>query len=103
MSDVPVEAGVTRTDLEDGRLWAVTLDTPPANILDAAKIEALTGVFQEAREAKSLKAILLRATGPHFSFGASVEEHLPGACEAMIPAFHRRRPPGAVAAPGAPE
>jgi cyclohexa-1,5-dienecarbonyl-CoA hydratase len=27
--------------------------------------------------------------GPHFSFGASVEEHLPGKCDSMIRGFHR--------------
>jgi cyclohexa-1,5-dienecarbonyl-CoA hydratase len=31
---------------------------------------------------------LLDAEGPHFSFGASVEEHLPGKCAEMLRGFH---------------
>lgn len=88
MSDTMVGSGISREELDDGQLWVLTLDTPPANILDARKIEALTDVFHQAGETKSVKAILFQAAGSHFSFGASVEEHLPGACESMIPAFH---------------
>ena len=32
--------------------------------------------------------MLLDAEGPHFSFGASVEEHLPGQCAAMLRGLH---------------
>ncbi|HSP95196.1 MAG TPA: cyclohexa-1,5-dienecarbonyl-CoA hydratase, partial [Thermoanaerobaculia bacterium] len=35
-----------------------------------------------------LRAVLLEAEGPHFSFGASVEEHLPGSCAAMLRELH---------------
>ena len=35
-----------------------------------------------------LGAVVLDAEGPHFSFGASVEEHLPGQCAAMLAALH---------------
>src|ERR1019366_8938411 len=36
-----------------------------------------------------LGAVVLDAEGPHFSFGASVEEHLPGQCDAMLDGLHR--------------
>jgi cyclohexa-1,5-dienecarbonyl-CoA hydratase len=32
--------------------------------------------------------VILDAEGPHFSFGASVEEHLPGQCAAMLAGLH---------------
>ena len=32
--------------------------------------------------------MLLDAEGPHFSFGASVEEHLPDSCAAMLASLH---------------
>jgi cyclohexa-1,5-dienecarbonyl-CoA hydratase len=32
--------------------------------------------------------VLLDAEGPHFSFGASVAEHLPGECAGMLAALH---------------
>jgi cyclohexa-1,5-dienecarbonyl-CoA hydratase len=34
-------------------------------------------------------AMLLDAEGPHFSFGASVEEHMPAQCAAMLQGIHR--------------
>jgi cyclohexa-1,5-dienecarbonyl-CoA hydratase len=73
--------------LDGGAIWRATLATPKANILDIPKIEFLTELFERARESASLKAVLLEADGPHFSFGASVEEHLPGTVETMIPMF----------------
>jgi cyclohexa-1,5-dienecarbonyl-CoA hydratase len=75
--------------LDDGALWHVFLATPKANILDMEKTELLGSIFDRAREERSLKAIVIDAEGPHFSFGASVEEHLPGKFESMIPGFHR--------------
>jgi len=73
--------------LDEGALWRVSLATPKANILDTEKIGLLSSVFERARGERSLKAIVIDADGPHFSFGASVEEHLPGRFETMIPAF----------------
>jgi cyclohexa-1,5-dienecarbonyl-CoA hydratase len=79
--------GVRREALEGGAVWRVILATPKANILDLPKIERLTEIFESARGEAALKAVLIGADGPHFSFGASVEEHLPGTVEGMIPAF----------------
>lgn len=84
MSEGPVRV----ESVENGAIWRVLLATPKANILDMDKIERLRRVFEAARDERSLKAILLEGQGPHFSFGASVEEHLPGRFETMIPAFH---------------
>ncbi len=71
----------------DGRAWDVALARPKANILDGAMIAALTRTFDQARDTHGLCAIVLHGEGSHFSFGASVEEHLPGPVEDMIPAF----------------
>ncbi len=76
-------------ELEDGAIWRVSLATPKANILDMEKTALLSSIFGRAREAQDLKAMLIEGEGPHFSFGASVEEHLPGKFEPMIRAFHR--------------
>ncbi|MDQ7079532.1 MAG: enoyl-CoA hydratase, partial [Paracoccaceae bacterium] len=61
----------------DGALLRLTLARPKANIIDARMISALDGALAEHLGARDLKAVLLAADGPHFSFGASVEEHLP--------------------------
>lgn len=75
----------------DGRLLRIRLDRPKANVLDAAMVAALDDAFAEAvavGKGPALRGILLDAEGPHFSFGASVEEHLPATCAAMLRGFH---------------
>jgi len=72
----------------EGRLLRLRLSRPKANIVDAAMIAALRGALDEHLKNASLGAILLDAEGPHFSFGASVEEHMPGQCEAMLKSIH---------------
>jgi cyclohexa-1,5-dienecarbonyl-CoA hydratase len=75
--------------LEEGALWRAVLNTPKANILDMEKCDILSEIFQEAGEAPGLKGIILGAEGPHFSFGASVQEHLPEQIQAMLRGFHQ--------------
>jgi cyclohexa-1,5-dienecarbonyl-CoA hydratase len=88
--DSSVATGVVRvTELENGALWSVALATPKANIVDAAKIAALSEVFERAKSAQGLKAIVIEGEGPHFSFGASIEEHMPERCAAMLRSLHR--------------
>jgi len=89
-ADRPADVGAVRTEvLDDGAIWRVLLATPKANILDMEKSELLCSVFDRAAGEPGLKAIVIEGEGPHFSFGASVEEHLPGKFENMIPGFHR--------------
>ncbi len=88
MRTIATDAGVRLEQLDDGAFWRVVLATPKANILDAAKIEALAQLFAQARTDRALKAIVIDADGPHFSFGASVEEHLPERCAAMLASLH---------------
>ena len=73
----------------DGRLLRLRLDRPKANILDAAMGAALEQALEQHGEAVELRGILIDASGGHFSFGASIEEHLPGQCAAMLEGFHR--------------
>lgn len=80
---------VTLDNLDEGAIWRVRLATPKANILDMDKVARLDALFARAADERDLKAILIEGEGPHFSFGASVEEHLPGRFEEMIPGFHR--------------
>lgn len=72
----------------DGRLLRLRLARPKANLIDAAMIAALDSALDEHLELPSLSAVLLDAEGPNFSFGASVAEHLPGACAAMLGSLH---------------
>jgi len=74
--------------LEDGAIWRLILDAPKGNILDASMVEALTASYQEAQETPGLKGIVIEGSGRHFSFGASVPEHMPGQVDGMLQRFH---------------
>jgi cyclohexa-1,5-dienecarbonyl-CoA hydratase len=84
MSEVPLKVWLER----DGRLLRLRLARPKANILDAAMIAALDETFAGHAGSSGVVAALVDHEGPHFSFGASVEEHLPERCGAMIEALH---------------
>ena len=73
---------------KDGRLLRLRLARPKANIVDAAMIAALQSALGEHLSGARLRAVLLDAEGPHFSFGASVEEHLPESCAGMLRQLH---------------
>jgi cyclohexa-1,5-dienecarbonyl-CoA hydratase len=72
----------------NGALLRLRLARPKANLIDAAMIAALAEAFAAHRDDAGLLAALVDHEGPHFSFGASVEEHLPGACEQMLASLH---------------
>ncbi|MEQ8764604.1 MAG: enoyl-CoA hydratase/isomerase family protein [Planctomycetota bacterium] len=71
-----------------GAVTCIRLDRPPGNVLDAAMCDALVPAIREASVRSEARAILLSANGPHFSFGASVEEHRPGEVRGMLERFH---------------
>ena len=73
---------------KDGALLRLRLSRPKANIVDAAMIAALRSALDAHLTGTRLRAVLLEAEGPNFSFGASVEEHLPGSCAAMLRELH---------------
>lgn len=84
MSEGPLKVWLEK----EGRLLRLRLAAPKANIVDAAMIAALRKALGEQGSSGSLRAVLLDAEGPHFSFGASVQEHLPESCAAMLRELH---------------
>lgn len=72
----------------EGRLLRLRLNRPKANLIDAAMIAALDQALARTSGNEGLGAVLLDAEGPHFSFGASVEEHMPEQCAAMLAGLH---------------
>jgi cyclohexa-1,5-dienecarbonyl-CoA hydratase len=72
----------------EGRVLRLRLARPKANIVDAAMIAALDAALATHEREAALTAVILDAEGPHFSFGASVEEHLPDQCAAMLGELH---------------
>lgn len=73
---------------KDERLLRLRLNRPKANIIDAEMIAALDGAFGRIADDPDVHAVLLDHEGPHFSFGASVEEHLPDHCADMLKGLH---------------
>jgi len=71
-----------------GALLRLRLARPKANIVDAPMIAALHAAFDTHRASPGLRGVLLDAEGPHFSFGAKVEEHLAEHCAAMLASLH---------------
>jgi cyclohexa-1,5-dienecarbonyl-CoA hydratase len=84
MNESPLKVWLER----DGALLRLRLARPKANIIDAAMIAALSNAFEAHRGNRGLLAALIDHEGPHFSFGASVEEHLPERCAEMLGALH---------------
>jgi len=84
MSESPLKVWLENDD----SLLRLRLARPKANIVDAAMIGALSAALSEYRDRPKLRAALLDHEGPHFSFGASVAEHLPGQCAAMLKSLH---------------
>ena len=84
MTDAPLKVWRDRAD----RLLRLRLNRPKANIVDAEMIAALDTAFNGIAANPNAHAVLLDHAGPNFSFGASVEEHLPGQCDAMLSAMH---------------
>jgi len=72
----------------EGRLLRLSLNRPKANLINAEMITALDGALAERLTNRGISTVLLDAEGPHFSFGASVEEHRPDQCAAMLHSLH---------------
>jgi len=83
MSDTSIRHDVT----DDGAVHTITLDTPPGNVIDIALCDQVRPALAAAAGADAAKVLVLRGAGKHFSFGASVEEHLRDTAPAMLTAL----------------
>lgn len=82
------EAPVSVEELEGGAVWRVLLGGSKGNVIDAALAAAVAPVLAKAGATSSVKALLVEGQGRHFSFGASVQEHLPDQVRGMLHGFH---------------
>lgn len=81
----PAEMSIETTHAEG--LGRVTLADPPLNILTRSMLAQLRDSLAELASEPTLRAVLLTATGKHFSAGADVGEHLPPTYRELIPEF----------------
>jgi cyclohexa-1,5-dienecarbonyl-CoA hydratase len=71
-----------------GQVGRIVLATPKANILSRAVMLEIMDALGILASRSDLKAIVIDSEGPHFSFGASVEEHLPGQIRETLTQLH---------------
>jgi cyclohexa-1,5-dienecarbonyl-CoA hydratase len=84
-----MSATVARLEyLHEGRVARIVLAAPKANILDRGMVATLDRYVRSLLSRADLHAIVFSADGPHFSFGASVEEHLPDQIAGTLDALH---------------
>ncbi len=74
--------------LHDGQVVRLTLNAPKANILDSEMMGELHGLLVGLRKRNEMKLLQLAGAGDHFSFGASVQEHVRERAPGMLRQFH---------------
>jgi len=84
MAESPI---ATRTE-HDGAVERIVLNRPKANVLDAAMMGAIREHIGTLADRPGLRLIVFEGEGPHFCFGASVEEHTKEQAPAMLAGFH---------------
>jgi cyclohexa-1,5-dienecarbonyl-CoA hydratase len=73
----------------DDRVAHLTLASPKANILDREMMVALEqGANDLMNMEGGLRAVVIDAEGPNFSYGASIEEHLPDQIGEVLDEIH---------------
>ena len=89
MSTAVRASPIRREAQREGEMQRVVLDRPKGNVLDLEMIGALRRSLAElAADPGPAKLLVFEGAGAHFSFGASVPEHLPGKVGELLPAFH---------------
>ncbi len=78
------------TTEHSGQLERIVLDRPKANILDCEMLAGIRERIARLAEAPgAAKLLVFEGAGGNFSFGASVEEHLPDRVAGLLRQFHR--------------
>ncbi len=72
----------------DGQVVRLTLKAPKGNVLDSAMMTDLVAELELIKSQPQTKMIEFIGEGDHFSFGASVEEHVKEKAPEMLQQFH---------------
>lgn len=79
---------ITVEEMHGGQVARLLLNAPKGNVLDGEMMTELTRAIGEIGKKNDVKALLFEGSGPHFSFGASVEEHQKEQVAGMLKIFH---------------
>jgi cyclohexa-1,5-dienecarbonyl-CoA hydratase len=66
----------------------ITISAGKGNVLSVAVMNDIRKALAAHKDERALRMALITGAGPHFSYGASVEEHTRDRVDAMLPAFH---------------
>ena len=72
----------------DGQALHIVLNAPKANVLDGPMMDEINALLDSCVERPELKLLCFSGEGKHFSFGASVPDHVKARAPAMLGAFH---------------
>jgi cyclohexa-1,5-dienecarbonyl-CoA hydratase len=72
----------------EGRWLRAIIDRPKANVLSSEVIDDLRALVTGLSASPHCRLLSIEGAGSHFSFGASVEEHLPNAIGHVLRNFH---------------
>jgi cyclohexa-1,5-dienecarbonyl-CoA hydratase len=79
---------LVRTVEERNAAWLrIVLDKPPGNLLSREMVRALASTIGAA-VLPGRKWVTIEGAGADFSFGATIQEHLPGSMEVVLPETH---------------
>ena len=74
---------------EEGGAWRrVAIGAPPGNILSLGGVRELGAAVDASRASHGLRWLTVEGVGAHFSYGASIPEHLPVPMRDVLPAMH---------------
>jgi cyclohexa-1,5-dienecarbonyl-CoA hydratase len=77
-----------QTELKDG-VATLILNRAPVNVLNIEMMEEINAYLEGLKKEKSLKLLVIQATGKAFSAGVDVGEHLGDLVYKMIEVFHK--------------
>ena len=79
---------IQSSETHAGSVFHIQLNAPKANILDSNMVNEIKVALEDAGSRQECKLVVFEAAGPHFSFGASVEEHRKEKVAGMLRNFH---------------
>ncbi|MGE3275763.1 MAG: enoyl-CoA hydratase/isomerase family protein [Vicinamibacterales bacterium] len=71
---------------ERGGHWQrLVMDAPRGNLLSRAMVQELAAAVETAAAQPRIKWLTIEGAGPDFSYGAKIQEHLPGPMREILP------------------
>jgi cyclohexa-1,5-dienecarbonyl-CoA hydratase len=78
---------VVSLDQGQNGLCRIVIDRPKGNVLTSGVMAELAAAIRTAARLPATRLITITGAGPHFSFGAAIEEHVPDQIRRVLPVF----------------